>query len=586
MRPFDVPAGRPALAVLLILLWGGGLPVLASTIELVEDHPAIYDSPGQASSEDPGHASDSPEAGTSSPVTSEIAPDPTASPLQSLLKAAPEAGQIRISLREVIAGTLQRNVAIAVQEYQSNVRREQILTEESAFDPTITLEGRANENEQQVASAFAVPDVSNTERQNWKLGLQHKLVTGTEYEVNYQGIRDETNSRFAGLNPQYTSRVEVVLTQPLLKNFGIDTNKKDIYIASNNLEISEYEFKTKVIDVITESENTYWDLVFSREDLKVKEQSVERARDLERRVRAQVEVGTMAPIEILQAQSEVASREEAVLVARKAIRDNEDRLKNIINLPFDSEAGQKELVPLDRPEFSIGPPIILHEAIQEALANRPDYLAKKKELENKNILVQFNKNQLYPSLDLVGTFGLNGLAGTAIPFQQFGGGIQRSRFGGNYGDSLEEVFSGEFKNWEVGLLFSYPLGNRAAKSRLSASRLEAAQLLLDIKDLEKTIVVEVREAVRKIQTDIKRVQAARVARRLAEEKLRAEEKKFEVGLSTSFKVLEFQTDLASEESKELLTIIDYKKSLNNFRKVKGATLEAYQIRLADRTMGQ
>ncbi|QPJ63308.1 MAG: TolC family protein [Candidatus Nitronauta litoralis] len=487
-----------------------------------------------------------------------------------------------LGLRDVLSITLQNNVAIAVQEYQTGIRQQEITGQDAVFDPSIVIEGRANENESQIASAFAAPDISNNERQSWKVGLSQKLVTGTQYELNYTGFRDETNSAFAGLNPQYTSRVEVNVTQPLLKNFGIDTNKKDIFIAQNNLDISEYEFKSGVIDIITNAENTYWDLVFTREDLKVKKQSVKRAQDLERRVRAQVRVGTLAPIEILQAQSEVASREEGVLLAEKAIADAEDQLKNIMNINFDSQEGKKEFKPLDPADFMLGKKIVLSEAITEALENRPDFLVRKKELENQNINVKFNENQLYPSLDLVGTFGLNGLSGTAGSIQQFGGGSVRSRFGGNYGQSLDDVFSGDFKNWEVGLLLNYPIGNRAAESRLTASRLQAAQLLLEIKDLEKSIVVEVRQASRQILTDIKRVHAARVARRLAEEKLAAEEKKFAVGLSTSFEVLEFQTDLAEQESRELKAIIDYKKSLSNFKKVKASTLTAHNISLDSR----
>ncbi len=495
----------------------------------------------------------------------------------------PSSNERLIGLRNVLSITLQNNVAIAVQEYQTGIRHQEITGQDASFDPSIVIEGRASESESQVASAFAAPDVSNTERQNWKLGLSQKLITGTQYELNYTGFRDETNSAFAGLNPQYTSRVEVNITHPLLKNFGISTNKKDIFIAQNNLDISEFEFQSRVIDIITNAENTYWDLVFTREDLKVKEQSVTRALDLERRVRAQVKVGTLAPIEILQAQSEVASREEGVLLAQKAIADTEDQLKNIMNINFDSPEGLKTFKPLDPADFQVGKKIILNEAITEALESRPDFLVRKKELASQDITVKFNENQLYPSLDLVGTFGLNGLSGTAAPLQGFGGGgVATSRFGGNYGESLDDAFSGNFKSWEVGLLLSYPIGNRAAKSRLTASRLQASQRLLEIKDLEKSIVVEVRQASRQIVTDIKRVHSARVARRLAQEKLVAEEKKFAVGLSTSFKVLEFQTDLAEQESRELKAIIDYKKSLSNFKKVKASTLSAHNISLDSR----
>jgi len=357
----------------------------------------------------------------------------------------------------------------------------------------------------------------------------------------------------------------------------MDTNSADIYIAKNNLDISDFDFKDKVIEILSDTENVYWDLVFSLEDLKVQQKSVERAKDLERRVRAQVEVGTMAPLEILQAQSEVASREQAVIQANKDIKDNEDNLKNILNIDFGSHEGGREILPQDKPQFLLSEPINLNASIKTALQKRPGYLSRKKELDSKNILVQFNENQLYPSLDLIASFGLNGLSGNAQPTL---GTTSISPFGGDYAKSIDRAFSFDFPSWEAGVKFSYPLGNRAAKSRLLASKLESSQLLMEIKDLEKTIILEVREAARQIKTDVKRIQAARIARKLAEEKLSAEEKKFEVGLSTSFNVLEFQTDLAEEQSNELKAIVDYKKSRVNLRSVLATTLDNYNIKLS------
>jgi outer membrane protein TolC len=430
---------------------------------------------------------------------------------------------LELSLRDVIAHTLKNNVAIAVQDFQSKIRKEEIITQESVFDPTLSVEGNATQEKQ--LSSFAVSNpVTQQNTQRIELSLEQKLKLGTQYELKFRNDRVETDSNFAALSPQYNSRFEVNLTQPLLKNFGLDINKSSIYIANNNLDISDFDFKNKVIEVVADTENVYWNLVFSREDLKVQQKSVERAKDLERRVKAQVDVGTMAPIEILQAKSEVASREEAVIQAHKLIQDNQDNLKNILNIPFDSPEGLKEIQPLDSPRFLVETPVSLRDSILTAIKNRPDYLKKRKELNNKHIQVKFNENQLYPTLDLVASFGLNGISGRDV-------GV--SPFSGAYGRDIERTFSGDASTWEGGFLFKYPLGNREAESRLAVSKLETSQLLMNIKDLEKTIVVEVREAVRLINTTKKRVQAARVARKLAEEKLSAEEKKFEVGLSIS-----------------------------------------------------
>ena len=208
------------------------------------------------------------------------------------------------------------------------------------------------------------------------------------------------------MNPQYSSELLFSATQPLLKNFGIDNNKRNIYIANNDLDISDFEFESKVIDTVTDAENIYWELVFSIEDLNVKQKSLKRAQDLEKRVRAQVKVGTVAPLDILQAQSEVASREELLLQAEDLIQDNEDNLKNILNINFDSPDGQKKVRPMDKPMIQAEKGIELNEAIKKALVSRPDYLARKTQLANNNILVKYNENQIYPSLDLFGSLGL------------------------------------------------------------------------------------------------------------------------------------------------------------------------------------
>jgi outer membrane protein TolC len=487
--------------------------------------------------------------------------------------------ELGLTLRQVVETTLKNNVSIAVEEFNSKIREQDITDRKSEFDPTVNIELSTLERTNQVSSAFAAPDESFNRDHIWDLSLNQRVVTGGEYELSFNNDRNKTNSNFAGLNPQYSSELLLSATQPLLKNFGIDNNKRNIYIANNDLDISDFDFESKVIDTITEVENVYWELVFSIEELKVQQKSLQRAQDLEKRIRAQVEVGTVAPLEILQAQAEVASRERLLVQSKDLIQDNEDNLKNLLNINFDSPDGLKKIRPLDNPIIKSKMGLGLKEAIKTALAKRPDYLTRKTQLANDNILAKYNENQVYPTLDLFGSLGLNGISGNAVPITS-GTVTGTSRFGGGYDDTLSNLGSTDYYQWEVGLRMSYPLGNRSAKSRLTASRLQVAQTLLDIKDLEKKIVVEVREALRQIQTEAKRVQAAGVARKLAQKNLDAEEKKLEVGLSTSFEVLEFQEDLLLEESIELRAIIDHRKSKIRLRQVMATTLDTHNIRMS------
>ena len=499
------------------------------------------------------------------------------------VKAEPS---VKLRLIDAIRITLKNNVGIAVQDYISKIRTQEIEKEEAVFDPSLSAEISTNRRDSQVASAFAVPNISQNENDNWKLSVTQKLRSGADYEINFTNRKNNTNSAFAGLNPQYNSELSLTVTQPLLKNFGFSINESNIYIANNNREISNHEFQDKVIKTLATVENNYWDLVFSIKDLNVKKKSLERARDLERRVRAQVKVGTLAPIEILQAQSEVASREQLLVSATDLIKDNEDRLKNEMNINFRLEDANRPLEPIDKPQFENDLEISFEKGITTALDNRPDYMAKKKDLENKNIRLKFNENQIYPSLDLFATLGLNGIAGDAKIINQFNGGTSKSAFDGDYLDTLENVIDPEFYNFEVGIKLSYPLGNRSAKSKLTAARLELERSILDIKNLERLIIVQVREAVRQVKTDIKRVEAARVALRLSEEKLKAEEKKFSVGMSTSFNILEFQEDVAEEQSNNIKAIIDYRKSKNNLNRVMAVTIDHHNIQFAKPDTGK
>ena len=413
---------------------------------------------------------------------------------------------LSLTLQETIETVLKNNISISVQSYNSKINEQFIFEKEADFDLTVDFEFTVGEETRQSASTLADSKTRDLDY-DWDFSVSQKFVTGGDYELTMDNNKNQSSSSRTSLNPIYSSDLALTVTQPLLKDFGIDLNKREIYIAKNDQKISDHQFTEKVIATIAETENIYWDLVFSIEDLKVKETSLQRARDLEKQVKAQVDVGTLAELEILQAKSNVASREERLLNAQNLIDDNGDNLKSILNFSFDSEEGLKEIIPADSPVFEPGAENSLEEALKTALIHRPDLLAKKMELENRNIEAKYNENQTLPTLDLVGSLGLNGLSGDS------------STKNGSYDSALSEAFSTDFRLWQFGINLSYPLGNRAAKSKLAIKRLEVAQLLLDIKDLEKTIVVEVREAHRQIKTDIKRVQATRVARKLAEEKL-------------------------------------------------------------------
>mgnify|MGYP000439251814 FL=1 len=288
---------------------------------------------------------------------------------------------LSLTLKETIERVLKNNISISVQSYNSKINAQFIFEKEADFDPTVDFEFTVGEETRQSASTLADSKTRNLDY-DWDFSVSQKFVTGGDYELTMDNNKNQSSSSRTSLNPIYSSDLALTVTQPLLKDFGIDLNKREIYIAKNDQKISDHQFTEKVIATIAETENIYWDLVFSIEDLKVKETSLQRARDLEKQVKAQVDVGTLAELEILQAKSNVASREERLLNAQNLIDDNGDNLKSILNFPFDSEEGLIKIIPADSPVFEPGSENSLEEALQTALIHRPDLLAKKMELEN------------------------------------------------------------------------------------------------------------------------------------------------------------------------------------------------------------
>jgi outer membrane protein TolC len=316
--------------------------------------------------------------------------------------------------------------------------------------------------------------------------------------------------------------------------------------------------------------------VFQIENLKVQEDSLDLAKDFYDIEKARVDVGIKAPLDLAQAEASVASREEAVIVAESAVRDAEDRLKQLMDLPADSELWAYPVIPKDRPEVK-ETDVSLEGSIEEAMENRPEIKVAKYGIESDEIRLEYSKNQLKPELNLNASYGLAGLGGTLLERQTVGGPVINEVPGG-YVDALEQVFTGDFRNWSLGVALVIPIKNRYAESQHLTRRLTLQQDKDNLKNLEAQVIQEVRRAVRKLETDIKRVRVARVARELEEKKLDAEQKKYEHGLSTSFEVLEFQTDVTRARSEEIRAITDFNRSSAALEQAQGTILDAFGIK--------
>ncbi|MBI3079532.1 MAG: TolC family protein, partial [Deltaproteobacteria bacterium] len=299
--------------------------------------------------------------------------------------------------------------------------------------------------------------------------------------------------------------------------------------------------------------------VLARKTLTVRQQSLDLAQELLRITRARVEAGVLARIEIVQAEAEVASRREAVILAQNAVGNAEDNLRAILSLDTDTRWADLAITPTDEPRFERRE-VRVDESLRAALTSRPDLSAAKLDLQNRGINVRVAENSLLPSLNFSGTVGLQGLDQTL-----------RSDF--------ETLGERKFWQWNAGMLLEQPLGNRAAKADLSQRRLEQDRAVIQLRNLEQRIATEVRQAVRTLTSNLERIEATRAARTLAEQKVRAEEEKLRVGLSTTFNVQQFQRDLTDAQVSEIQAQTDYQRSLINLERVKGTALETYKVEL-------
>jgi len=298
--------------------------------------------------------------------------------------------------------------------------------------------------------------------------------------------------------------------------------------------------------------------VFAIENLEVQRRSLRLAQELVTLNKARVRAGVAAPVEVTQAEAQEAARVQDVILGEKSVRDAEDTLKVILNIPG-SRGWSQEIQPTYSLSFE-PKPINLDETIRTALENRYEYKSAKLDIESKDLTVRLTRNQLLPDLALAGSVSANG-------------------FGGNYSDNLSSLGSSDYVSYSVGVVLTVPLGNRAAESTHTKARLVAEQAKTSLKQLELQIVQQVREGVRRVEANAKRVDANRAARALAEEQLRVEQRRLEAGVTTTFNVLSFQRDLSAAQANELRAIADYVESLANLERVRGTVLEANQIEM-------
>ncbi|MFN3477125.1 MAG: TolC family protein, partial [Candidatus Methylomirabilales bacterium] len=452
-------------------------------------------------------------------------------------EAAPEAKAadlLPLSLRDGVLLALQNNPEIRIERLNPRIREGDVERERGAFYPRLTFDISTDRSEKPTGTLLAGSPTLVTTNFDFNSGVRTRVATGGLVSLDFRNKRFESNSAFQVFDPMFTSDFVFTLTHPLLRNFGIGVNKTRISVAQNAVGISRHQLKVVIANVITDVQSTYWDLVLASKDLEARRRSLELAQHLERRAQEMVALGRLPPMAILQAKAGVREREIDLLAGEGIFRDAQARLKTLLNLDTAPEAGNLTIVPVDQPSFE-AKEVSVEESLKAALAKRPELLQARLDLENKQLALRFAKNQLLPELNFVGSVGLSGLGGTQTSqiqqVQEILGRVVEvapSPFQGGYSEALDNLLSGDFVSWRVGLTLEIPLGNRPARSEFQKARLEMEKAELALQLLERRIALEVEKVAREIKTAFKAVEGARGLRELAERRLQMAQEGFEL----------------------------------------------------------
>lgn len=471
-----------------------------------------------------------------------------------------------LSLQKAIQLALGKNFRIKVDEFNPKIAKARQLSVSGNFDPVAELSYTQSRDDQElrtlnnnlttatVGPGQPTPDLfARNTGAEVDASISGLTPWGLTYDIGPSLNIDDSNQR----DPDYTrynTFFGVSVTQPILRNFGTDVNLAGLRITRADRAISQWQFRQEIIDVITETISVYSELYFSLGNLGVERRSRELAQQLLTDNQKRSDIGVMAPLDVLQAKSDVAAREERVIVAERAVFDNQnflkqlvtDEISNILTLGLTIEA---PVLPQTSPPDPA-------KDFARAFELRPDYRQALLDITKRNINVVFTRNQALPRLDLVASFGVNGIDT-------------------DLGDSLSRVSGQKNNNFsgEVGGVFSMPIPNRTGRGNLEVAKLEVARALVDLKRLEQTVLVEADNAAGQISTTRKRIEATRVAREFAQETLAAAQSRLEAGTTTTFEVLQFQRDLATAEVNELRAQADYIKAMAEYARRTGLTLE-------------
>jgi outer membrane protein len=496
--------------------------------------------------------------------------DESTNALTTADKDAERSDALTLTLDEAIRTAAERNLGVSIQSYDFRMFGENFRAAHGIFDWFTFATLEATDRQSPAATRTVA---SQVEQVVGNAGVEQLLATGGVYRIGFNNRRSESNDPFAFVNPSYSSSLGFSFDQPLLRNFGVDVTRRGINIARNTLGVSREEFRNAMLSTVLAVEQSYLDLVFARQNLDVKRQSLSLARDQSRITQIRIDVGASAPLDILQPRVAIATREEEVIIAEAQVRAAEDRLRQLMNLP--PEEWSRPILPADPVEV-VPLEVSLDEAVARAFEQRPEIRQARFGTGSREIEYNYARNQVLPRLDFSLDYGFAGIGGNRLIFDPVTG-EPTGAIAGGYSDAFQQVTGFDFPSWTVGFNVGVPVTNIGARADRTRARLNVEQSTNREAQIRQEIAVQVRQTVRDIDTAQRQIVATRAARDAAEQNVEAERRRYENGLTTNFNVLLVQQELSDARSRELASIVGYRKAVANYHRAVGDLLEVRGI---------
>ena len=480
--------------------------------------------------------------------------------------APPPGVTVEVTLDGAIERALDRNLELAVERLNPQTFDFSIAALEATYRPTLNTNFGLRNQTTFARSQTAGGDVLVTETVTSNTGISQALrLGGGSFAVGFNNDRQAQSDAFATRNPAINTNLSATFVQPLLRNFRIDGTRAQLRTTRLSQQISETGLRASIVRVTANVRNAYWDLVYAIQAAEVAERSLALATKLVEDNQARVEIGTLAPLDVVQAEAEQANRRQAVATTAAARRTAELILKRLIVNGTDDPLWTASIEPIDRPTYSTTD-VDVAGAVRRALANRTDLETARRQMESNDISLLNLVDQQLPALDLTASYGIRGVGGPQFRRSGLGGAITEVIPGG-YTDALGILLDRDAPTWNVSLNFSYPIGASPAEANVARARLQQRQTIAQSRALELTIATEVTNAALQVESNRERWQAAGVALALAERRLEAEQSRFDVGLTTNFFVVQAQRDLRDAQNSELRALLDYRRALVEFERV-------------------